>query len=294
MPMLRDVQVARARQLTALHASPQLLLLPNPWDAVSARLLAGLTAVAALGTTSAGIAAAHGYSDGQHIGRKQMLAAITQIVAAVDIPVSADLEAGYGDTPEEVADTVAGALAAGAVGINLEDGDPHRPDELVDVELHAEKIRAARQVAVESGVPLVVNARTDTYWRGVGAPGERLTESLRRLQRYREAGANCVFLPGFPDLGSRGREVTDVIRGVVEAVDPTPLNLLAAPHLPSPGRLAELGVRRLSVGSALYRLALAAARTALEAALAGNTRPLGDGAAALPYNHLAQLLRPAP
>jgi 2-methylisocitrate lyase-like PEP mutase family enzyme len=213
---------------------------------VSARIVegAGFPAVA---TTSAGIAWMLGYPDGQFIRREEMLDMVRRIVQRVKLPVTADMEAGYGDRPEDAAATARGVLEAGAIGMNLEDGthDPKRP--LVDAPLHIEKIKAVREVAAAVGVPLVLNARTDVFLAAVGQPSARLAEAVRRANRYREAGADCLFVPGVRDAETIGQLVKE-ING--------PLNILAAPGVPPVAQLAKLGVARLSVGGALMRASL--------------------------------------
>lgn len=247
-----------ATQFQALHHSGTPLLLPNVWDVASARIVeqAGFPAIA---TTSAGVAWMLGYEDGEKISRAEMLDVVARIVAAVRVPVTADLEAGYGPAPEDVAETVRGAIAVGAVGLNLEDGtdDPAHP--LFDLELQVERVAAARAAADEAGVPIVINARTDVFLHDVGAPETRLTETIRRLAAYRDAGADCLFAPGVADAETIATLVRDL---------KAPLNILARQGMPSLAELARLGVARVSVGGALMRAALAATRelvTALHA-----------------------------
>jgi len=253
---------AMARRFAGMHAGPGVLVLPNAWDAGSAALLARVPMVRALGTTSAGMAAGYGLPDGELLSLDQLLAAITQLIRAVALPVTVDLEAGYGSTSDEVADSVASVIDAGAVGVNLEDGLPGQPDQLRSEEEHAARIAAARSAAGQLGVPIVVNARTDVYWRRIGRPDCRLAHAVYRLRSYAEAGADCVFVPGFPGPDVPDRQARDLIAELVGELAGTPLNLLADPSLPPVDVLAELGVRRLSMGSRLYRLAMAAVRDA--------------------------------
>jgi 2-methylisocitrate lyase-like PEP mutase family enzyme len=279
---------AKARALAALHAGPGVLMLPNAWDAGSARLLAALPGVTAVATTSAGIAAAAGIQDGERLSLDAMLSSVAAICAAVDVPVTVDLEGGYGAEPAEVADAVGRVVGVGAVGVNLEDGTGPGADPLVDVGRHAAKIAAARQAGDRQGVAVVVNARTDTYLSGVGEESERFAETARRLVAYRDAGAGCLFVPGYPVAGSADAEAD--IRRLVDAVDGFPVNLLASPTLPSVERLSELGVRRVSAGSALYRAAMAAARDAALRMVGGDPRDAAQAGAGLPYAELARLL----
>jgi 2-methylisocitrate lyase-like PEP mutase family enzyme len=244
--MSTTTQERKAILFGQLHDRSRILVLPNAWDVVSARLVeeAGFPAIA---TTSAGVAWMLGYPDGQHIRREEMLDIVRRIVQNVAVPVTADMEAGYGNTPEDTAETARGVVDAGAVGLNLEDAAhvPKRP--LVDVALHVEKIKAVRDVAEATGVPLVINARTDVYLASVGEPAERFEHAVRRANAYREAGADCLFVPGVRDADTIGRLVKE-ING--------PVNILAASGVPSAPELAKLGVARMSVGGALMRAVL--------------------------------------
>ena len=188
-------QHEKALAFRRLHAGPSILILPNAWDVASARIfeLAGFSAI---GTTSAGIAASLGYPDGERISRDEMIEVIRRMAAGVALPVSADIEWGYGATPEAVAETITAVIAAGAVGVNLEDatGRPDHP--LRDISLQVERLQAAREAVAASGIPIVINARTDVYWLQVGEAATRLDHALRRTQAYRAAGADCLFIPG--------------------------------------------------------------------------------------------------
>ncbi len=246
----------------ALHTSGSPLRLLNAWDAGSAKILAAAGAPA-LGTTSAGIAFALGQPDGERLTRDAMLAATRAIVAAVDVPVSADLEAGYSTEPAGVGETVRLAIEAGAVGFNLEDG---RGDELAPVEEHAARVRAAVDAVRESGVPAFVNARTDTYWQREGDEAA----TVARLRAYAEAGADGLFVPGATDAALLGR---------LAAATPLPLNVLAGPKLPPVDELAKLGVARISVGSAPARAALSAAHAIAEELLGPGTYTAAAGGA---------------
>lgn len=239
-------QESKALRFAALHRGPRILVLPNAWDAASARIFehAGFPAIA---TTSAGIAFSLGRTDGQCIGRYQMLAVVKRIAHLVSIPVTADMEAGYGGTPEAVADTARAVLEAGAAGMNLEDEPPdHRA--LFDVSLQTEKIKAVREMAASTGVPFVLNARTDVFLRSVGEPATRLDEAIRRANAYRDAGADCLFVPGVTDRETIGRLARE-IHG--------PLNVLAMLGSPPVAELQQLGVARVSVGSGPMRATMA-------------------------------------
>ena len=183
----------KAERLRALHAGPRILVLCNAWDAASARIVeeAGFPAVA---TTSAGIANSLGYPDGQRVSREEMAEAVARVARAVAVPVSADMESGYGLTPEAAAETARAAIAAGAVGMNLEDAIEER--EFIDIRLQADRVRAAREAGEHAGVPLVINARTDVYLSGIGTPAEQFEQAVRRANAYREAGADLIFVDG--------------------------------------------------------------------------------------------------
>ena len=243
-----EVQRAKAERLRGLHLGGKVLVVPNAWDAMSARVFedCGFPVIA---TTSAGIAYAFGYPDGERLTRDEMAGATSRIASVVEVPVSADVEAGYGFSPEAAAETARAVIEAGAAGLNLEDAtDPTPPGSdasagafpLTDLGAQLEKIRAVVEVGRGTGVPLVVNARTDLYWRSLGEPEWRFGEAVRRANAFLETGADCVFVPGVGDaetISALAREIAG------------PLNVLAGPGaLPTP-ELAVLGVRRVSVGS---------------------------------------------
>ena len=221
----------------ALHHTGTPLLLPNAWDHASAAALAQ-HGFPAIGTTSLGVAAAAGLPDGTAATREETLLLARRLGTGPYL-LSVDAEAGFSDDPEQVAELARELAAAGAVGINLEDG---RPDgTLAPTALHASKI-----AAVKAAVPdLFVNARTDTYWLG-----GREAETVRRVEAYRQAGADGVFVPGLSDLAA--------IAALVNRID-IPLNILYAPAGPTLAQLGEVGVARVSLGSLLFRVALGAA-----------------------------------
>jgi 2-methylisocitrate lyase-like PEP mutase family enzyme len=235
-----------ARQFLQLHNRRKILVLPNAWDVASARIFedVGFPAIA---TTSGGIANALGYPDGQRIPRDEMLAVVHRIAEAVAVPVTADMEAGYGLTPEAVADSARQAISAGAVGMNLEDGIPGRPDRLFDVSQQKEKIRAAVEAGQAMGVPFVLNARTDVFLHSIGPAETRLAHALERLNAYRQGGAQCVFAPGVIDE----RIIAELVRGLEG-----PLNILASAGCPAIPTLERLGVARVSLGSGPMRATL--------------------------------------
>lgn len=245
--MSAAAQRERAAAFAALHHADRTLVLANAWDAASARMfeVAGAQAV---GTSSAGLAFARGYPDGERIPRDEMIEVVRRMVATVSLPVSVDIEAGYGDTREAVLDTVRAVLDAGAVGVNLEDAPTARPGELRTLAEQTALVEAVRALAERSGIALYLNARTDVFWLRLGAPETRLEAALLRARAYRDAGASGVFVPGVTDA--------DTIAALVREVG-CPLNVLAGPGCPDVAALSRLGVARVSVGSAPTRAVLA-------------------------------------
>lgn len=258
----------KAETLRALHLGKKPLVLPNVWDVASARIVeqAGFPAIA---TSSAGIAFAHGLPDGEQISGQRMLRAVAQIAGAVYVPVTADVEAGYGNKPEDAARTARGVVEAGAVGMNFEDasGDAEHP--LIELPLQVEKIRAIRETCERMGVPLVLNARTDVYLLQVGEPARRYDQTVRRLSAFRDAGADCVFVPGVRDAETIRRLVADLA---------CPVNILAGPGSPSVAELAALGVKRISLGSGPMRAAMGLLRRLAAELQAQGTYTNLDGA----------------
>jgi len=238
-------QALKAEQFRNMHRGPRMLVLANAWDVVSARILeeCGHPAIA---TSSAAVAFSRGYPDGQRISRDEMLDVVGRIARAVRVPVTADLEAGYGTTPKDLGDTTKAAIEAGAIGMNLEDsGDDD--SSLVDLALQVEKVRAIRETAKSLGVPFVLNARTDIYLASIGPEATRFDRTVERLHAYRDTGADCLFAPGVHDK--------EIISKLVEAVA-APLNILITPQCPSLTELGKIGVARVSAGSAVMRATL--------------------------------------
>ncbi len=233
-------QVAKAEAFRALHRGPEPLVLVNASDASIARIVveAGFPAIA---TSSAGIAWLMGYADGENIPREEMLWMVRRIAERVDVPVTADMEAGYGTEPEAVADTVRATIEAGAVGLNIEDGTIRSSEPLLDFDLAVARIAAGREAADAAGVPAVVNARCDVFLRGGKGP-EALAEAIRRCNAFREAGADCLFVPFARDA--------ETIGALVEGID-GPVNILASAVSPPLGELRRLGVARVSIGGLL-------------------------------------------
>ena len=232
-------QSEKAEIFRALHRGTEILVLPNAWDCVSARIVeeCGFPAIA---TTSAGVANALGYPEGERISAAEMLAAVARIAQCVKVPVTADMEAGYGD----IAATAAGLVASGAIGLNLEDAAG-------DAAQHAARIATVRRVGRELGMNLVINARTDLYLRQIGDPATRFDATCERSRAYIDAGADCIFVPGLTD--------EDTIRRFVDTLR-FPLNVLVGEGTPPIPRLWELGVARVSVGSGLARAAMGMTR----------------------------------
>jgi len=238
-----------------------MLVLPNAWDAGSARIFmeAGFPALA---TTSAGIAFSLGFPDGERISRDEMLAAVSRITRRIAVPITADMEAGYGQTPDAVAETVRRVIDAGAVGMNLEDRmdagavgmnleDRMEEKHLIDFPLAVERVQAARRAADATGVRLVLNARTDAFEAPEIPREKRLAEAVRRGNAFREAGADSVFVPFVGDRGT--------IEQVVQQIR-APVNILGTPNAPTLKEMATLGVRRVTFGSAPMRATLGLVR----------------------------------
>jgi len=263
---------ARPQDAAAFHAlHADFLILPNVWDAASARIAqeAGAKAIA---TSSAAVAWAHGYADGHHFPPEKLVNAVAQIARVVGVPITCDAEAGYADDPAQAGENVARFIDAGAVGVNLEDGTaPH--------ELHLRKVEAVRNAAVRAGVDLFINARTDVYLKALAPEGAQVEETLRRAAALKAAGASGVFVPGIvkPD------EIAAVAAGAG-----LPLNVMARPGLPDAAALKALGVKRLSAATGMFNAAMAAAREAMaEFMAAGDSEALWRRRGApLDYNAL--------
>jgi 2-methylisocitrate lyase-like PEP mutase family enzyme len=254
--MAKTTQAGMARRFLDFHHGPTILVLPNAWDVSSARIFedAGFPAI---GTSSAGVAFSHGYPDGEKIPRDEMLAVVRRIAEAVDAPVTADMAAGFGNTAEEVAETARAVIAAGAVGMYLEDVVEGKPGVLADANRQKEIIAAVLEAAAGTGIPLVLNARTDIFLESIGPAETRLARTIDRLNAYREAGAQSLFAPGV-------------------------LNILATVGTPPVAELQQLGVARVSVGSGPVRATFGLlGRMARQLREEGSFRLMTDGA--IPY-----------
>jgi 2-methylisocitrate lyase-like PEP mutase family enzyme len=249
-----SLQNHRGEQFHRLHQASQAFLMPNAWDVGSACILAA-SGFQCLATTSAGIAYSMGQPDVEgRVSRSQMMERIQQIAAAVKLPVSADLEAGFGAAPEDVAETIRLAIQAGVVGGNIEDLSGHPQSPLFDLELAADRIRAAREAADRCGIPFTLTARTDCYLANVPTP---FAEAVRRVNRFREVGADCLFIPGIKDA--------ETIAALVREID-GPINVvmgLTGSAFTVP-QLSSLGVRRISIGGSLARSAFGLIRRAAQ------------------------------
>jgi 2-methylisocitrate lyase-like PEP mutase family enzyme len=265
MDMSTDQRKPMAEKFRAMHRGGRILLLPNAWDVASARVFeeAGFGALA---TTSAGVAFTLGYPDGQRISRDEMLGVVRRIAMAVKVPVTADVEAGYGSRPEDSARTAADVSEAGAVGMNLEDatGDPKEP--LFDLTLQVERVKAVREAAREL---VVLNARTDVYLLELETPETRYDAALKRLAAYRDAGADCVFVPGLQDVATIARLVKDL---------GCPINILVGPGAPAVAELEQIGVARVTVGSGAMRATMGLARRIAEELKGAGTYSTLEGA----------------
>ncbi|WBB70178.1 isocitrate lyase/phosphoenolpyruvate mutase family protein [Micromonospora sp. WMMD812] len=265
----------RAELFRSLHTPGSPLVLVNAWDAASARIVAAAGA-RAVATTSAGVAWSLGAPDGDALGRDAAVDLVRRVAAAVSLPVSADIESGYGATPAEVGATVRAIVAAGAVGVNVEDARRDAGPPLRDVADQCARIAAVRAAADAAGVPLYVNARIDTFLGGAGG----VDETVARASAYLTAGADGIFVPGVVDPAT--------IRDLVAAV-PAPVNVLAGPGAPTVSELARLGVARVSLGSSVAEAAYGVARRAADEALGAGT--YGALADALDYGALNALMR---
>ena len=272
-------QTEKAQRFRALHERPGIFLMPNPWDAGTAKLLASL-GFEALATTSLGFASSRGRLDGTRaLSREELLANCREIAAATDLPVSADLENGYADDPEEAAAIIRLAAEAGVVGGSIEDATGDAANPIYDFDLAVKRVAAAVRAARALPFPFTLTARAENYWHG----RPDLDDTIRRLQAFAAAGADVLFAPGLRDL--------ETIRRIVSAV-PKPVSIvmgLADPGITVP-QLADAGVKRISVGGALTRLAFAAVRdAALAMRDAGSFRWVRD---ILPVQDLKTILRP--
>ena len=248
--MDKTTQIQKAKKFLVLHHEPKLLVLPNIWDPLGARLLEGL-GYPAVATASAAVAYSLGYDDGQKIKFDAMLDVIERIASSVAVPMTADIERGYAEHPQEIAENIRQVMHAGAVGINFEDssfeGGPLQP-----IDFQCERIQAIRNMADKEGIPLVINARIDVFMRSADiSPSEKIAETISRGKAYLDAGADCLYPIGPGDVETLKR-----IREETEA----PINVYASKLAASMKELAAIGISRLSLGPGLIRASLTTMR----------------------------------
>jgi 2-methylisocitrate lyase-like PEP mutase family enzyme len=249
--MVPIIQKEKAELFLKFHQEKEILVLLNSWDIGSSKLIEA-SGYKAIATTSMGIAASLGYPDCQIIQLSEMIGAITGIVNAVKIPVTVDIEAGYGNNLNEIITSVKKIIATGIVGINIEDSIDLNPI-LIDEMEFCERISAIRALSDSMGFHLVINARTDSFYTSLSSPREKLFESIKRGNKYREAGADCIFVQPVWEK--------ETISTLVKEID-APINILSNPTIgagmpPSVSELQDLGVARLSLGSSLMKATLA-------------------------------------
>jgi 2-methylisocitrate lyase-like PEP mutase family enzyme len=232
-----EIQQQYAETFHGLHKRLDPLVLFNAWDVATARTIAKTSL--AVATSSGAVASALGYSDGENTPLDIVAGLVSRMTAAVPVPVSIDLEAGYGDTPDAAANSAIRILKAGAIGINIEDGLAEGKRKLVGAEQHAAKIRAVRDAAQKLGIHLFINARTDPFLLNFGSPDECLSEAARRAKVYADAGADGIFVPSLTDL--------TLIERFVQ-LTPLPVNIMVTQGVPEIPDLARVGVRRVSLG----------------------------------------------
>jgi 2-methylisocitrate lyase-like PEP mutase family enzyme len=275
-------QQEKAKRLVELHHADAPLVLVNVWDAASACIVeqVGLPAIA---TSSAGVAYALGHADGQHLSWEEMIAAIRRVANAVELPVTADIEAGFSSSAQQLEAAIQDVISAGAVGVNLEDALPEHGEQgpLYSLPEQIARIEAVREAGEQQGVHIVINARTDAYWQKGVSPEEALRNTIERGKAYLKADADCIFVPGLKSA--------DHIRMIVKEVK-APVNILATAGTPSIPELKQMGVKRISMGSGPMRAALGLLRRiAHEAQTTGTYELLLDGA--VPYPDMQNLFR---
>ena len=267
--MANATQMEKARRFREIHRSGHILVLPNAWDAASARVFedAGFGAV---GTTSAGVAWVLGHPDGQVASRDDSIDAIRRIVRAVRVPVTADVERGFGTTAAELTETARAVIDAGAVGVNIEDGRDVAAGTLTPAEIHVERIRTFRAAADAAGIPLFINARTDVWFLPSDDPRAQVAETIRRAALFVAAGADGIFVPGI----MKPEAISEVVRAVA-----APVNVYAFAGMPSAPELEALGVARVSVGCGPMQATLGLTRRiAAELRDRGTWDAMSDGA----------------
>jgi 2-methylisocitrate lyase-like PEP mutase family enzyme len=238
-----------AEEFLKFHHDNKILLLPNAWDVVTAKIYEKL-GFKAIGTTSAGIASTLGYPDGQVMSLKENLSVVRKIVDSTNLPVNADLESGYSDSVEGAVVAAQAALDIGVAGINLEDSTGVEKKPFFEIEEVVERIKAVRSMAHDRGINLVINLRTDVYMLGKEGHAEKFKSTVKRANMYATAGADCIFVPDTGDFNEQ--IITELVREIN-----APLNIIAGPNIPPVQKLEEIGVSRLSFGPRPMRAMLA-------------------------------------
>lgn len=231
-------QVEKAEEFRSLHQAKHILVLPNAWDVPSARVFedAGFPAIA---TSSAALSVSLGYPDGEKIGKDELFTVVRKIAGILTIPLSADVESGFGASIEQLSDTIRRVIESGAVGVNIEDISDFEKKALVPIEKQVQRLKAARRTSDSLGIPLVINARTDAYRFAAGDEKSKLEETIRREKAYEAAGADCLYPMGLTDK--------ETIATFVKAVN-KPVNIMARKGAPTISELEKIGVHRLSLG----------------------------------------------
>ena len=250
--IIKDKQKNKAEIFLALHQASQPFILPNAWDVASAKIFE-IEGFKAIGTTSAGISAVLGYPDGQKMSLEENLSIVRRIVDHIDLPISADIEAGYAHSIEGTARSAEAVIKTGAVGLNLEDSTGNSDNPLVDVSFMAEKLRAIREISDLIEIHLVINARTDTFLIDNLKPRDRILQTIHRANCYIDAGADCIFIP---DVGDLNEETITLLTREINS----PLNIIAGANTPPLNKLKEIGVARISLGPRPMRALLAQLR----------------------------------
>src|SRR5438874_10705287 len=273
-------QAAKAEAFRALHRGPRLLLMANAWDAVSARVFEA-EGFAAVATTSGGVSWAIGYPDGEAAPWDEVVGQTARIARAVAVPVTADIEAGFGETPEAVGRSIGEIIRAGVVGVNLEDGLRSGSPPIRPIDDAVARIRAAREAARAAGVPIVINARTDVYIKNIGDEQSRFDQAVARGRAYLAAGADCFYPIGLRDPGTMGR--------LAKALD-APININVRAGSPGVAELEALGVKRASTATAIPLMAMGLVRQLAEQLRA--TRRFDALNPAMTHPEAQQLLAP--
>jgi len=243
------IQKRLAKEFLKMHSAKPILRLANAWDAASAKIFE-LEGAKAIGTTSSGMSAAWGYPDGEKINLDEMLQICERMAKKVSLPLSVDLESGFGSNIESLIKSVAKVLQIGAVGINIEDVDRSSQPSIFDIAIQQEKLKAIRELAISVDIPLVINARTDVFLLSEADKNEKLSDAISRGNNYKDAGADCIFI-----VGTGGLQISE-IKTLVQEID-APINIYVGPTHPTIKELEEIGVARVSFGGQALRSLLA-------------------------------------